>query len=192
MEKEKNKKKIIVLVSVLILFLVILIIVIINRDKIDLSQLMGNSTTSSDYEYYCDEGFELNGKMCTHLTYVGHRLDDSKARLDIIYKGYHHLLGGEMDYDKTIIYYVPCTEDSSDKCDVANNPAPCIEGDEMNNNGQCVAIREPVLTVSKCPDGYEAYKYDARGVSCKKSVKAHAIRKRVVKPYNPYASSIKK
>lgn len=54
-----NRKKEIILVSILLVFAVILVIVIINKDKIDFASLMGNSTISSEYEYYCEDGWEL-------------------------------------------------------------------------------------------------------------------------------------
>lgn len=109
-EKIKSKKKVIVLASILILFLVILIIVIINRDKIDLSQLMGNSTISSEYEYYCDAGWELNGKMCIHKYRRNAIYIAPDAKKEIEDQGYEvqHSELSSVDDEFLEFHYTPC------------------------------------------------------------------------------------
>ena len=169
----------IILASILILFLVILIIVIINRDKIDLSQLMGNSTISSEYEYYCDAGWELNGKMCIHkyrrnATYIAP--DAEKEIEDQGYEVRYRELDS-VDDEFLEFRYTPCKngfytiENGIGICLVKQyeQATDCREGDRYNEQTKECEDTETYSPSVTCSKGFF---YD--NGKCKKEVSEDA------------------
>ena len=117
-----NRKKEIILVSILLVFAVILVIVIINKDKIDFASLMGNSTISSEYEYYCEDGWEL--------------INDSGKNICIKWVG-------DVIESDLVEYYCPeGYEQSGDKC---------IKITGMIENNICPEGTDFVVTCAGCP-----------------------------------------